>query len=371
MTNIDKYYIGMGTAAVLYNDSIYFSGIQISGLYKMNIETGEVEFLCKFEKEKNEYQLHYRAYLYKSEIWFIPYFAKYIACVNVNTLDIEYFNLPDFKENKYGKELYGTTYYDSGRFGTEMVYLVPTGNYTPIILDMKNKVISPYPEIPEVKNQIIGFGSVYHNELWMSPVKGEFVYSLNLNTGKLYSKRILFNDGEFSGICIYQNKLWFAPYKSDKLRCYSLDNDSFIDYSIGEFYNKKYSYRSIINVEDDLWILPWESPYIICFNVESNTFSKMFCDLNNENALHYMMEIGCDENRMIFSEGGYGKIDIWYKNKKTFQIKECWMESQKFILHLKKIFGDNYITKYSEQIGGILMEKDFGLNHFVGILTNH
>lgn len=365
-----KYYIPMGTAAVEYDGCVFFSGIQVSGLYRMDIKTGEVDFICTFEKEDNEYQLHSKAYIHGDEIWFMPYSAKYIACVNVNTFSVQYYNLPTFVENEYGSKIYGVRHYDSGRIDEHKVYLVPTGNNIPIVLDMQEKKVISCGEIPLANDEIIGYGSLYNNKVWMIPIRGSNMYYLDIEGKQLQKVKKLFKKDEFSGSCVWNDKLWIAPYKSDKLRTYDFKNNMFEDYSLGKLYNNQYTYRGIIVKGSDLWILPWSAPNIISFNPINKEFHEIPCDFTDKIEMHYLVEIESDKNSILFSEGGYGKIDCLMTDGTLSQIK-CWMTPQKFISHLRKIFGEKYLWKYTEMVGGMLKDDNLGLNNYIESLIQN
>lgn len=368
MMEKNKYYIQIGTAAVYYKGYVYFSGIQISGLYKMDMETGEVIYICAFEKENNVYQLHSKAYLHGKNIWFIPYTAKYITCVDIETFSMEYYDLPPFTENEEGKKIYGSTYYDSGRIDENRIYLVSPGNDTPLIFDMKKKEIILSYKLPMKKDEIVGYGSAWRNKIWMTPIRGNCIYCADIDGGEMRYIPKVFEENQFSGACVYNDKLWIAPYKSDRLRCYDLKNNIFEDFLFTELYDESKTYREVIQVENKLWILPWAATSILEFDPENKTFFEHFLNKENNDDLHYMSVIETDDNSRVFSEGGYGKIDCFSENGNFKEIK-CWMTSQEYILCLKKKFGEKYLWKYSQSAGEVLKEDDLSLELYIEALS--
>lgn len=196
-------------AGVKYDNKVFFSGYYwLTGLFSMNIENGEVKFLKLFEKEILTSRLHRMAFLYQNEAWFIPEQADYIACLDINTLEISYYEIPCYKKNPViGNRdycVYVSGYVLKGKF----LCLIPREIDTALIIDMEKHELYPYYCVINPEKDRIADGVVLKEVLYLLPENGKNYIKIDLQSGKhTVAMRI---DGELVPASIYniKGKIW-------------------------------------------------------------------------------------------------------------------------------------------------------------------
>ena len=215
-------------AAVKYKNKLYFSALKANGLFRFDMQTGETKFICFFYEEKMYDFLHVRAFLHNKDMWLVPAEADHVACVNLETYQIRYFDIPGRKE-KSGLGIYA--YYDG---------IVEDGKYLYLIPQYLNDVI----KINMEKYQIECSWTINKDMLLWS--KGCFIYNDTLN--------LVTSDGNV-GIKISVN--------TDKVEVCRNDVTKPADYL--------YAFQS----GSEVWIIPCYSSEILVLNVIDNKLESI------------------------------------------------------------------------------------------------
>lgn len=229
-------------AGCIVGDELYFSSWMDRGFYKMNLQTGQCIPLGVFGKETESVLLYSQAVYFENTIWLIPAYAQNIVKINLETLKIEYLNLP---EN--GKEILGKNDIQYSKFkccykeGTSELWLAPLGYNMFLKVDMRTNQITEYSEL---------------------------------------RKRLAFKDGmnHFSDACMVEDKVWFCPRDGEELVIF--------DTKTGEFQYRKWehaakNYRTVRNYKDQAVFLPQAAPKDILL-ISQNTYKERTISIDVE-----------------------------------------------------------------------------------------
>lgn len=266
-------YINIGSAGVIRNEEMYFCPIQFNALCRTDLNTGKTEFLGHFE-EKLEEKLYRKAFIYKDDIWFIPWKADKIACVDLSSLTIDYYQPRYITESKIGCEVEKCAYLSSGVYENRYLYLVPTKYDTPIVIDMENRAFQSYEGVLDVEGQAYGYGVVSENVFWISPHTGDKLVQLNIQDGEINTIDWDYDSLQYRGMCDWDNKIWFAPGKDENRILFFDKNDkSWGMIKIEDECSKGSSYNECLEIENGIAFLPYESKSILVIKRDIKGFS--------------------------------------------------------------------------------------------------
>lgn len=79
-----------GGAIAKYEENIWISVLECNGLFRINIDSGSIQFVDYFRKERKEYQLHTQIIANKNKLFFIPWSADNIAIYDLEEEEIRY-----------------------------------------------------------------------------------------------------------------------------------------------------------------------------------------------------------------------------------------------------------------------------------------
>ncbi len=249
-------------ASVKYNGSVYFSGTALSGLYRADEKTGIAEYIKPFLEEKNCHNVFRRAYLYEGKVWFTPWEGIHIACADLTTYDIRYYDIPGEKVDDTLLKECGAAYADSVRYDQEHFLLIPAAASVPVIVDMKNQTVKTIEGVVK-ENEPFDAGCVLDGFIWMIPKRGREWIKLNPLTGE--AERFPWNEepGAFVGPCSVGERIFFTPSEADHILIYDPKQDAYSRIPLGSFYRKGWKYASLQPDGTKLWILPRASQKIL------------------------------------------------------------------------------------------------------------
>lgn len=187
-----------GNAGVEYRGKVYFSSFNPVGcLFCFDIEKGTTTFIKQFSVEVSQGMCHMDAFLYGNNAWFIPWDARRLVCVNLDSFEDEYFEI---KCHDYANE---HAFADYLFFEDDKLILTPCGHRldTMVIVDLKRHSIEEFPHvIPKVKcigayiwEDKLHFLSIYGEEISLFDLKkmqAEHLCEKDENTGWKYSSLI-------------------------------------------------------------------------------------------------------------------------------------------------------------------------------------
>ncbi len=354
-------------AVVEYKGSFYFSGVGVdfNGLYRMNCLTGKTEYLAPFEKEEECHALHKSVYRYENEIWFIPWMGKYIVCVNLETLAMQYYPIPYTNVNKKG-QIYQMAYSSSGRFDEYKLYLVPMKYDTVVVIDMKEKTVSPFYNVVDVEHEAMIYGTVDGRELWMIPYVGNRIIRLNLDDGNVKYCDWKYRTDDYYGMLYHEGKIWFAPHKADSVLYLEPKTMEYHTIPLGDLYNEKYLYWEVEYFDEKIWMLPKASSLILYWDCKEKKLhsvckDKMMC------TTHLTGLVRADsEDKFILESGETGCVSIYDGKNHDFKSISSYMSEDECIEILVNKYGSQNGVK--KNFKGVHYEQNIGINNFLNIL---
>ena len=347
----------IGSAGAVYNDSLFFCPVQFNALCKTELKTGKTEVIGYFETETKDERLYKKAYVYNEFIWFVPWKASRIVCVNLNTLEKEYYDSPYQNISNIGREIEKCAYLSSGIYEGRYLFLVPTMYDTPIIIDMKKRKMRCFSGVLDVKKQAYGYGVIYNDEFWMTPHTGTSLIRLNIDTGSIIEMPWPYNSLEYRGMCAWDNKIWFSPgTKAKSILCYNIQDSAFQHISLGELYNVKDSYNECIVYENGIIFLPYESNLVLFISKQNNKY--IVSSLEREQRFFALRRLGIS-NRILIVEENNNQIYELICDNSMNQICRISIES----------YEKGKIMLFSE-MNEIITEGKYQIEDFVEYVKN-
>ena len=366
--------IKIGAASVVIKDYIYFSACDFNGLMRTDIKTGKTEYICKFVKEENIEYVHSRAYVYRNEIWFVPGYGEYIACVNIETFDILYFELPykslgiKYKENpalnKNGRVRLKSL--DSGKYGNDKIFVIVAGTDTIAVIDLINKKIIPYYDVIDPQTELMGYGAVHHDVLWMVPYSGEDLIALNLKNGTVTRVTKDPSLDDCKSLCCSEGKIWFVPRKTDYIVYYDMNENEYhkIYDEKGDLFNKDYWYKDIIEYKNEIWILPGDGKGIVAINPDVLMIEKKNYIFN----FAHEIKIDTDAAKLYMVSKINSRISWIEDDEKPVSSVRIQISDKYFREILEKIYGENALSEYYKLLPAKISEKRIGLENFLFLI---
>ena len=237
-------------AGCVVEEELYFSSWNDRGFYKLNLRTGCCIPLTMFKDEQKGMCLYNQAIYFKNAVWLVPAYGQYVVKINLETLEIKNFDLP-----QDGKEILGKDGIQYIKFkccykdGASEFWLAPIGYDTFLRVDMAENQIREYSELRE---------------------------------------KVIFENGSinFCDACFVNDEIWLCPWDSKELVIFDTITDEF------KFYEWKYAikgYRKIENYKNQAVFLPWSEPKNILL-IAQGTFEEKEISVNVdwENKAYYM-----------------------------------------------------------------------------------
>ncbi len=355
----------LGTASVVYNGELFFSGVGINGLFKSDLKTGNTQLIKEFSKENIGYQIHGRAFLHKQEVWLVPLDGEYISCVNLDTSEIEYFDMPFGDDRDTIESIFGINRFASARWDDDRFFVVSTFSKSVVLVDMKRKEIIEIPSVLEC-NETAAYCTVGMGHLWIALAEGESLISINLENCEIARIKQKINLYDYSNIVAYKNKIWFTPRKASRILFYDFTKGIFGHVELGDSYSEKYTYKTIAIKDSYLCIMPWFSDRYLILNADkSNSINTI--DISDRN-ICYMIDIESDTTDFYASTGGCGKlIRMNEKNDIAFSV-DITIDSDSFVQLLKRNYGEKNVYNYWKRSEKLIKEEELGLASFLKII---
>lgn len=240
---------------VYKNNYLWFSALEWNGFYRMNMETSDIEFLGIFDHEDIfASKLYYQTLLYCKYIFFVPWFSDYLTCLNIETMKIKYWKLPQNIIELEAK--FRVAYLQD----TKIIMFPMFGNIVSIFDIEKEEYINK--EINVSRDQKFGRmngdfmqGCNIKNKLYLPSMFRNCILEYDLKNDS-YRWVQLLEDGEMVvGITRYsEEELLFLSWKGDVWKYNLNDNEKKLIYIYPGKRDCPYAY--IILYKDDLYLIP-------------------------------------------------------------------------------------------------------------------
>lgn len=357
-------------AGVEYKNKIYASAININGLFQLDLTTYKVTYIKNFSKEKPCYAIHRTAFLYKNEAWFIPQNGQYIAIANLDTLEMEYLEVPYQRINENAVLQIGAVYYSGDIIGNRYLYLIPTNIDTLLLIDLEDKVLYPYYNVA-LDDEYFLFGTYANKSIYLFPRIGRSLVKLDLKTNRIERYPWEYPFGSFLEVVCFNNKLYFCPFYSEFILIRDLNTEKEEIINLNEFYDSECNYEQIQIYKDKLFFIPFKGNKILELEIDNNQLNiyklpERFLE-NGSNGFTKLYS----ENQMILASYQKGLILIFNEEKKEFQKIDLRIESDILINEIESTNGNPNIDLkkfFCEEIyvtNGCCKEEFWGIDGYI------
>lgn len=322
----DRRYMNLNACAgVVYKEKFYFTDLNKNGLFYMELSTGKVSLISLFARNKYCYMAYRDAYLYNNEAWFTPWKGNKILKINLDTLEMEYYDIPYKEKVDESKNVFHRVYASTGVIEGRYIYMIPAGYDTAVIIDMKEQKIYPYYEVIDVQKEYCMYGNIMKDKLLMYMADEQTIKCLNLYTGEvekisgfdevlewkkesqgykeqmdIYTEAILFDDIK-----------WFVSWKAESIIYTELKTNESNQKvaNQGIFMGKKAGYR-VLTGQDKLVIKNTNDIFV--WNSKDKRFVHYALVIDSNDMYYRMLEEGVSDLELL-KQFGSGSSEIYEK----------------------------------------------------------
>lgn len=265
-------------AGVEYKDKIIFSSTYINGLFELDLNTRKVKFIKTIEGEACEAHLFRKAFLFGEEAWFIPQRANHVICVDLNTYDIEYFELQYNRKFEESKEyLYYYAYIDGLIVNERYLYCIPNGLDSLLVVDMLEHHVSSINVFNDPEKDLMYGAYFYQESVHLLSQKGLLDKIIRVEKNDIEEKKWKFDSTGFlslvqSGTDLYLIPAYLKAEKTRKLAKVDLVSGEGVYIEMPNISEECYG-GVILN--DCLLLLPDYGMNFIKVNFEKRTFESV------------------------------------------------------------------------------------------------
>lgn len=272
-------------AACLVNKWIYFTSYNSNWLFKLNIDTKDIEAVHQLNGPKTGMKFS-GLYYYNNQIWMIPWSIDYIYIYNLINSKLEQLFLPKemFEYNhmiKFRKSILQEKY----------LWLLPCSYPGIIRIDMDEKVYKIYNDWPvnvnfdKTKKMNFKMMTLYENNLYLFNDACNISIKMSTETGKMTEWKEGY-DHSFGAII--NNKLYTAPVKKfESIQIIDLYDKEIIENITlpSKVWMSKnqylYSYWYTRTFENKLFYMPHEAYGTIMVDIETNKIDVIDIDVSD------------------------------------------------------------------------------------------
>ncbi|MCI9560277.1 MAG: hypothetical protein HFG52_13840 [Lachnospiraceae bacterium] len=359
-------------AGVEYKENVYASSVYINGLFELNLITGQLRYIKKFEKEKVCFAIHRIAFLHGCEAWFIPQNGEYIAIINLETFSIQYIK-PLFQQiNEKAVEKINCVYYSGDIIEDRYLYLIPTNIDALLLIDMDTKELYPYYNISTPKEYFL-YGTYVDHSIYLPPYTGRHLLKVDLKSNKRTRLPWEYPFGAYAELIAYHNRLWASPFDSSSLLGINMDTNEINKIPLESFYDSECKYEQIIIKHDLLFMIPFQSDKVLVFDIARNKLSQIV--LGEE-----LLKNGNNGATRIYSKDNLilacykqNYLLIYENDKNSFREIKIHMEWHQLLKEMKDSTSDHnfYLEDFMHKnlyvFGNYCNENQIGLEQYITI----
>lgn len=294
-------------ASVKVGDALFFSSWINNGLYKMNLLTGESEFLCFICDGEINAGAYGDAIYYDESIWLLPARANSIVRIDLKTLSMEKLVLPIVEEDRINRNC--SKFHCCYREGERYIWLVPFGYPLFLRVDLQEcRIEIVNTEWPGSKwnKRIVNFSDacIVDDEIWICPCDYKDILIYNVVTNNIEVMPYKADWTKYGKVKKYKDWIIFFPIMMDEniimihRKRHEKKNISLKSYKIFG------SYYAIEIIEDYAILAPFINGIYFNVNLDNGTISineeihNTFVARQNDNERYYNSFI--DGNRVYF-----------------------------------------------------------------------
>ena len=199
---------------VEYKGNIYFTLREGKGLFRLDIKNDTIELVAMLDVNYELMPIYQFAGIYNSIAWFIPGGADRIAKINLDSLEIDYIEIPYIK--KYTPEddvCYFTSFITGSVYKERFLCCNPRSVDVLLIIDMKTGDIVHLNHVNEpLKKGIVSGGFVYKDNFYLCKQSGVNVNAYNINGEEIKGCQFGSGDMNFHLAVNFDEKIYSIEY---------------------------------------------------------------------------------------------------------------------------------------------------------------
>ena len=354
-------------AGVEYCGKIYASAREVNGLFQVDLVTKEISYKKIFLKEKTDWAIYRMAFLYKNEAWFIPGRGKYITVVNLDTLNIDYFEVPFKWINKEALAQNKSVYSSGGMIDQKFLYLIPANIDTLLVIDLERKKLYPYYDVANPE-EILQVGVCVKESIYMLSERKNNMIKINLRTKAMERYSCPWSCKAYAGIVHHDTELWCVSCYGDYIFSIDLDTQKIKEILLERDFYEKFMYHELIIEEDELFLLPRADCKILKINMDTMETKVLYFETGLTRNRNVALRKLSSSNTIIMDCFANNSILVYDKIKGVFQ--EFKLSIEKEIL-LKKMKEENISLNIERlRCNGNYKEGLLGIEDFVEKIVN-
>ena len=348
-------------------NNIWFSNISFNGLFKMDLENGQIEFIHRFEEIAcNKGIVWTQMFKEGDELIFVPWVSDSLVIYNIKTC--EEYHIPFLEEKKeceFGRLAF--------RY-KDVIWLFPAKSGGKVLCyDIKNKVIVRNDKLGNwllsiAKGEVCTLrGSIYNDKITLCLDDKNILCQIELETMDLNANIISESCGNIYVATFDGCDYWLLQKNSSNIYQWNAKDDVYIEY-IAE-YNEEViiPYTEIKFFDKDPILVNYYGTYVCKVNKQTRTVNKLFEYPEGfaviKNVLHgaTFLDAILWENNICFIPQR-GSMVLYYNLKDGTIRGKDFVISKQDITYLEEIINENFKTEEIREIGEINTLKNY-INH--------
>ena len=314
---------------IVYEERLWFVGLNDNGIYSMNLETFEAELICRipWEDVSHKKMQYGKIVRYENKILLVPWFATRIAVFDMQEKKLRYI---EYAVEKCGS---GNCFYD-GVLIDHKIFLVPTSSEKIVCVNMITETIDYVSEslidklsLPEGKRAFaIGGTSLIGKYILFTMMFNNLIVKYDTETNEITTDAmddledggtgILSNSNGFWIIHRKKNEILYCDTKMKQIIALNVFPEDFVGNTLWNFYHG-------FVFDEDLFLLPRHSNVCLRASVRKQKIERIAIGENKysgddywkDNKFPSIFRVGntlmiTDHKGMFYSLSRDGKIDV-------------------------------------------------------------
>lgn len=246
-------------------ETAYASAYELNGLFRVNLKTGECEYITLFPREEiTRSRLHSAAVLIGKKVYFIPSFAKYISVYDLSEGSFSQISVP--KSNKEYDFYKGKFKFVDAKLYGDNLWLFPSAYLGIVKLNIKTNEISVLDQwIPPEGYFFRRALCVNGNMAYIPDGVSNYVLELNMENEKTELLQIGNNNHGMMSMKLWKGQYWMAPRLSGAVICWNPDTNFIKEMNEypEEFATDRIVFSAVIACNDHLYLMPASANFVI------------------------------------------------------------------------------------------------------------
>ena len=280
-------------AIAINGDVAYASDHDRNGLFKVNMDSGECEFIRLFDGELvNKRRLHCAAIWEENKIYFVPGSANRITiyCPDDNSLETVEIPLPKTEQYTFYRAQYK---FIRAIKEEDNLWLVPSTYPGIIKFNMITKSIQIFDEWIKGEEYLFRLGVALDGDkiIAASGINNlVLIFDMKKQIGQ--SVRIGSKNNGVMSICKVKDEYWFAPRLSGAIVAWNPDNDNMVEYDDFPegFEEADIIFSAVYSFEDKVVFVPTRASCGLVYSEGELQIDNSLRDKYGQGSIQYLFE---------------------------------------------------------------------------------